>query len=168
MRVNSVPSFKLLADIFLGEARCIAFLFAEAAIHKERQCSCGDMLEYNSTRKGFRCGRKSCHRKEISVFKGTFFFKHHLKCNEIMHIAHLWLIGACVRMISQYTGHDEETVADFLQYFRELIEASLDEEDTFIGGPNIVVEIDETKVGKRKHHRGHPVDGVWVLGGGWC
>jgi hypothetical protein len=29
----------------------------------------------------------------------------------------------------------------------------------------IIVEIDETKLGKRKYHRGHWVEGVWVIAG---
>ena len=33
-----------------------------------------------------------------------------------------------------------------------------------IGGIGIVVEIDESKFGKRKHNCGHKVDGVWVVG----
>ncbi|KAG0440766.1 hypothetical protein DMUE_1510 [Dictyocoela muelleri] len=34
-----------------------------------------------------------------------------------------------------------------------------------IGGEGAIVEIDETKFGKRKYNRGRRVDGVWVLGG---
>ena len=33
-----------------------------------------------------------------------------------------------------------------------------------IGGPGIIVEIDESKFGKVEYHRGHRVDGVWVFG----
>ncbi|KAG1135447.1 hypothetical protein G6F37_013960 [Rhizopus arrhizus] len=33
------------------------------------------------------------------------------------------------------------------------------------GGPGVDhVQIDESKLGKRKYHRGHRVEGVWVLG----
>ena len=34
-----------------------------------------------------------------------------------------------------------------------------------IGGPGIIVEIDESKFGKVKYHRSHRVDGVWIVGG---
>lgn len=34
-----------------------------------------------------------------------------------------------------------------------------------IGGSGIVAENDESKIGKRKYHRGKRFDGVWVFGG---
>jgi transposase-like protein len=33
-----------------------------------------------------------------------------------------------------------------------------------IGGQDIILEIDGSKIGKVKYHRGHKVDGVWVFG----
>jgi hypothetical protein len=33
-----------------------------------------------------------------------------------------------------------------------------------IGGENIVVEIDETNIGKNKYHVDHLIKGFWVLG----
>lgn len=34
-----------------------------------------------------------------------------------------------------------------------------------VGGPGIIVEIDESKIAKRKYHKGHHVEGAWVFGG---
>ena len=34
-----------------------------------------------------------------------------------------------------------------------------------IGGVGKVVELDESKFGRRKYHRGHHVEGQWVFGG---
>jgi hypothetical protein len=34
-----------------------------------------------------------------------------------------------------------------------------------ISGPKKTVEIDDSKFGRRKYHRGHPVKGQWVFGG---
>ena len=34
-----------------------------------------------------------------------------------------------------------------------------------IGGYDVIVEIDESKIGKRKYHRGKLVEGQWVFGG---
>ena len=48
---------------------------------------------------------------------------------------------------------------------KQLVSVSLNDDDTLIGGPGIIVEIDESKFGKRKYHRGHRVEGVWVIGG---
>ena len=43
--------------------------------------------------------------------------------------------------------------------------AILENESTKIGGEGKTVEIDESKFGKRKFHKGRRVDGVWVFGG---
>jgi hypothetical protein len=34
-----------------------------------------------------------------------------------------------------------------------------------VGGDGIVVEVDESKFGKRKFNRGHHIEGAWVVGG---
>ena len=36
------------------------------------------------------------------------------------------------------------------------------EESCKLGGPGKTVQIDESKIGKRKYHRGHHVEGQWV------
>ena len=34
-----------------------------------------------------------------------------------------------------------------------------------IGGEGKIVQVDESKSGRRKHHLGHRVEGQWVFGG---
>src|SRR4029077_13634517 len=75
------------------------------------------------------------------------------------------LAKATNKQIETYTNLSNPTVTSLTNYFRELAADSLDEVDFVIGGLNVVVEIDETKLGKRKYHKGHRVEGVWVLVG---
>ena len=50
-------------------------------------------------------------------------------------------------------------------FAREVCATILEVESQPIGGVGKIVEIDESKFGKRKYHRGRRVDGVWVFGG---
>ena len=50
-------------------------------------------------------------------------------------------------------------------FCRELCEVFLFEKREKLGGPGKFVEIDESKIGKRKYRRGHVVEGQWVFGG---
>ena len=68
-------------------------------------------------------------------------------------------------------GHDqhvgEETVADWFSYCREVAMIALDSlytREGRIGGPGHVVEIEETKMGKRIYNVGRMVEGSWILG----
>ena len=58
------------------------------------------------------------------------------------------------------------TIVDWYNYAREVCtEILCQNENSVIGGKDIVVEIHESKFGKRKYHKGRKVDGVWVFGG---
>ena len=57
------------------------------------------------------------------------------------------------------------TVADWGMFCRETMLVFLECSYVKIGGPNKTVEIDESKFGWRKYHRGHPIKSQWVFGG---
>lgn len=161
----SVPTFIELKDILLDNNACIRFLFYQGILYTEYVCpNCERDMSLQLERGTWRCGRKRC-RKEVSIRKDSFFADHNLKFSEIMMMGYYWLVGNPVIAVQKMTGHSTKTVTAFFKYFCQLVSEVVEEEDTIIDGSGIVVEIDESKLGKRKYNRGHWVEGVWVLGG---
>jgi transposase-like protein len=97
--------------------------------------------------------------------KHTFFYGSSLNCAQILHLGYLWLNKCTQQQSMNETGHSQHTVTAFHKHFRRLVATTLSEEDQVIGGEGVIVEVDETKLGKRKYNRGHRVDGVWVVVG---
>ena len=54
------------------------------------------------------------------------------------------------------------TAVDWDSFCREVCEVNYLEWDEKIGGEGKRVQIDESKFGKRKYHKGHRVEGQWV------
>jgi IS1 family transposase len=107
---------------------------------------------------------RSC-RVEKSISSHTFFDGTKLGLNQVLLLAKLWLDKISVDSAMSFTGHSPNTVVAFWRHFRQLVSSTLEVKDTTIGGDGIVVQIDESKLGKRKYNRGHHVEGVWVVVG---
>jgi hypothetical protein len=112
----------------------------------------------------YRCTTPSC-RWSRSLWAGSFFSQSRLKCDQIMKLAYYWLGKCSHEQLVAFTGISPKTVTIFGSYFRQLVSSSLDTDDTIVGGEGVIVEIDESKFGKRKYNVGHRVGGAWVIGG---
>lgn len=154
-----------LQRLFFDEKYCIEYLIQNCVFYSTIPCpTCGDDMELKINREKYRCSKRTC-RRECSIRKYTFFFGSTLPCSKILLLAFCWVNGVSWTSTFNMTGHSEHTISSFYGHFRYLVSSSLEEEDSVIGGESIEVEIDETKLGKRKYHRGHRVDGVWILVG---
>ena len=58
-----------------------------------------------------------------------------------------------------------KTVTEWTNFFCESCISTVIDNSAPIGGNGVEVEIDESKFGKRKYHKGHKVEGQWVFGG---
>ncbi|KCZ81554.1 hypothetical protein H312_01007 [Anncaliia algerae PRA339] len=118
----------------------------------------------NLVLKTFICNKRKC-LKRISIFKNSFFQTCKIKINKLLMLCYLYLLKTPVDGIKKATGLSSATITDWTHYLRQLLGEAVDEEQTVIGGPGIIVEIDETKMGKRKYNRGRRAEGVWVIAG---
>lgn len=66
--------------------------------------------------------------------------------------------------ISRLVDYDKDSLKNLVRKLHQNARDRYYNAIPVIGGPNIIVEADESKFGKRKHHRGHRVEGVWVYG----
>lgn len=103
--------------------------------------------------------------KTLLVAKKLPFSGCQIPVNLNLLICYHYLPKTSTSEIVKMAGVQTEAVTALTTYLRELLSDSLDFEDIQIGGEDVVVEIDETKLGKRKYHREHLVDGGWVVGG---
>lgn len=139
-----------------GEDMHLYELTERGITHLYWRCAHGRTLE---------CGRKKKSVRDASMFSG-------LKCDLHKVLAVMWLFLHEVKLdsIKRMTGLHAATIRSILMLLFRLMNADIKDEDVSVGGVDkndkpIVVEVDESKFGKRKNHKGHPVEGVWVVGG---
>lgn len=161
---ESIPKFQDIITILSGEEAAINYLLDKGILKRHIICECNNMANLNLKRKSYRCYTKSC-QKECGIYRNTVLENRNVKPHEFLLLAYLWICETPQKTIIKMTHHSSATITNFLNLFREIVMESLTEEDSQIGGENIVVEIDESKFGKRKFNRGHHVEGVWVIGG---
>jgi len=78
----------------------------------------------------------------------------------------MWAEGHQLRQIKlELKIVSDNTLVDWASFCREVFLDAYDRSRVKLGGVGEIVEIDESKFGKRKYHRGHPVEGAWVFGG---
>jgi hypothetical protein len=81
----------------------------------------------------------------------------------------MYLTYDIVRRVPAHIIHKEyrfgpDTIAAWSQFCRETVLVYKEGCSEKIGGPNKTVEIYESKFGRSKCHRSHPVYGQWVFG----
>ncbi|XP_037787789.1 uncharacterized protein LOC119583392 [Penaeus monodon] len=122
----------------------------------------------------FRCDKSKkvnnrtvrCNFKK-SLFKNTWFDNSKLDFETNLKFVNLYVREAfsyeSARSDFQFPN---KTICDWASFCREvLISWCLDNESDQIGGPGEIVEIDESKFGKRKYNVGRLIEGQWVFGG---
>lgn len=104
-------------------------------------------------------------RQRVSIRHGSFFMNSHLELRQIVGFVRMWVTSTELQVIEQEMDISHATAVIWNAYCYEISTAYCTRQSEQIGGDGKIVEIDESKFGKRKYHRGHHVEGQWVFGG---
>lgn len=107
-----------------------------------------------------------CHSKR-SIRTGSFAFGSRLSIQKLLLLMHHWLSDSANKLVERELELTNKTVTHWFKFFRGICAFYFSNISTnaMIGGPGVIVEIDETLVAKRKYHRGRLINERWVFGG---
>lgn len=105
------------------------------------------------------------HRVEVSIRQGTWFEKSNMTLKEILKLTYWWTVGLKESQITQQLRLSPNTAVDWCMFCREVCEVSIAQKSQKLVGLGKSVQIDESKIRKRKYHRGYLVEGQWLFGG---
>ncbi|XP_033105195.1 uncharacterized protein LOC117107601 [Anneissia japonica] len=131
-------------------------------------------IEYNFGRgideRIWRCNNQRCKRT-TSIRKGSFFSGSHLHLWQLLALTYMWSTN-CGRprgpsqanIMKELEIGSEHTVVDWNQFCRDVTVNYFRNHPEQLGGPGVIVEIDESLFSKRKNHVGRVVREQWVFG----
>ncbi|KAG0439327.1 hypothetical protein DMUE_2510 [Dictyocoela muelleri] len=122
----------------------------------------GSVQVYDKEQNRVKCRSVKCRKKQVLITKASFFGSLLSISKTLKVIFHIFIGDKCGRIKALY-GINKNSVRRILLELGKFLEFY--NSSNKIGGPGIVVEIDESKFGKRKYNRSHLVTGSWILGG---
>ena len=133
---------------------------------------CNNLCSFREDQRIWRClkyvSRNRAKKRKcnfsISDFHGTFLDNCHISPWKILLFINCWLHKRFTHSeIYHNLDFSPQSSINWRSYCSE-VTLNYFENQPKIGGPGVIVEIDESKFGKSKYNRGRYVEGVWVFG----
>ena len=104
-------------------------------------------------------------KRRCSIRTDSWLFQSKLRLHQFLMFVDLLIQNVDLSVIEKQSKIGSKAAKKLNRFFYEVAEKYVTENAKPIGGPLSIVEIDESKFGKRKYHRKHHVEGQWVFGG---
>lgn len=160
---------------------CFQWLKDVGLVHGSSHCHHHRLdrtLKFRPTRDTFywQCSRSSCPHRVISGFKDSIFEDSRLSMGKVLMALHCFAYNHTYENTQRncFFGLEDEvplahsTISRKFHYFREKLVETINTNELNgwgpIGGPGVVVQVDEAQIGRRKYHVGRLVTGTWVCG----
>ncbi|MCA9750254.1 MAG: hypothetical protein KC414_14185, partial [Romboutsia sp.] len=82
----------------------------------------------------------------------------------MLAIVDMWILGIRTKDICSLMQISKKSLWKFFKKIPVEILPKYYAQVRMIGGDNVIVEIDESKFGRRKYHTSYCVEGVWIFG----
>jgi transposase-like protein len=103
-------------------------------------------------------------QEKVQSMDRYHFLPYASSTGKFLRVLEFFMQKSSIKLIAYITLLDNKTVSRVLKKTASILVPRLMARQEKIGGNGMVVEIDESKFGKRKYNRGHRVEGVWILG----
>ncbi|XP_054157191.1 uncharacterized protein LOC128955542 [Oppia nitens] len=170
--INLKTLFRL---ILVSQETMINWCITMGLLLATKKCPiCDNEMKIIVKQLSYRCHQKhgQPHDYRLSALNNTWFSGSKFSIENIIILTYLFSVGTTkyedikreTSDLTKTTSHN--TISDWLNFCREVVFDWVEKYQSvdLLGGEGVVVEIDETKVGKRKYNRGRLVDGTWILG----
>ena len=165
-----------LGPIVYGEEYfdVIQYCQRKSILKSQQTCSvCGSRMslqtrtKQNGSQDGYtwRCTKTTC-RTMKSIRSGSFFEKSKIPLEKWLLSIHHWASNSKVQLAADAIGISHTSVMQCNKFLCEICSRKLCQVPIVLGGPGVVVQIDESLFShKVKAHRGRPpTQEVWVFG----
>ena len=102
---------------------------------------------------------------KLSIRYNSWIEDSNLSLEIIVQLIYLWSQGFSMSEMEHELKVSSRSLVEWTCYLRHVALDTCIDSSSQIGGPGIEVEIDESKFGKRKYHKGKRVEGKWIFGG---
>ncbi|CAK1587671.1 unnamed protein product [Parnassius mnemosyne] len=165
------------AGLSNASEQCVEFAVENGLIPATKECRTHRVpmkVEYGQNKNvgSFVCNKGNCRaRSRVARSKDTLFENIKISLARVFYLmycyAHCWSYEDAIHENPEKDKVSIETVCDWYNYCRETVVFYQIERKEAIGktgGTGKVVQIYESKFGKRKYNKGRRIEGHWILG----
>lgn len=160
------------AGMLTSEDHALQYLIDVQLLRPHQYCEqCQTYMELKSCPTS--CYRDGCcwvcprGGQRLSVRADSILYNKNMAFTQFLHVLWIFCTRTSVADAARILSMNEKTVRSVYKSLRHCMAEDLigNRVTQKIGGIGHVVEIDESKFGKRKYNRGRRVTGKWILGG---